>query len=219
MVKVKLLFFVILSFLFTFSATSAEQGYLHVNYGITTHSVGHTHKYSSPGGTSTTTVDEEDQGFMISGGLLIGPNWGVDLMYYDLGESSIKGDTNDIFELDGSQYQFSTGGTISNSTTGYGLGVIGFISPEEEGFINAFVKIGLHDWDRSGSTTLLTENTNINSRFFDDGIDLYAGFGVDINVLESLSVNLSYDILGFEDSASTLSRTTSLLSLGLSASF
>ena len=217
MFKVKLLFFVILSFLFTFSATSAEQGYLHVNYGITTHSVGHTHKYSSPGGTSTTTVDEEDQGFMISGGALIGSNWGVDLMYYDLGESKIKGDANDIFELGGSQYQFSTGGTISNSTSGFGLGVIGFMSSES--LISAFGKIGLHDWDRSGSTTLLTDNTNINSRFFDDGIDLYAGFGVDINVLESLSVNLSYDTLGFEDSASSLSRTSSLISLGLSAAF
>ena len=217
MIKLKLLFFIILSFLFSFSALNAEQGYLHVNYGITSHSVGHTHVYSAPGGTSTTTVDEEDQGFMISGGVLIGSNWGVDLMYYDLGESTIKGDTSDIFTLGGSQYQFSSGGTISNSTSGYGLGVIGFMS--SEGLINAFGKIGLHDWDRSGSTTLLTDNTNINSRFFDDGVDLYAGFGVDINVLESLSVNLSYDTLGFEDSASTLSRTTSLISLGLSASF
>ena len=219
MMKLKLLFFIILSFLFSFSALSADKGYIHVNYGITAHSVGHTHVYSYPGGTSTTTVDEEDQGFMVSGGFLIGSNWGVDVMYHDLGNTSIKGDANDIFQLDGSQYQFSSAGTISNSTTGYGLGVIGFISPEEDGLINAFAKIGLHDWDRSGSTTLLTDNTNINSRFFDDGVDLYAGFGVDINVLESLSVNLSYDTLGFEDSASTLSRTTSLISLGLSASF
>ena len=217
MIKFKLLFFVILSFLFTFSATSAEQGYLHVNYGITTHSVGHTSKYSAPGGTSTTTVDEEDQGFMISGGALIGSNWGVDLMYYDLGESKIKGDADDIFELGGSQYQFSTGGTISNSTSGFGLGVIGFMSSES--LISAFGKIGLHDWDRSGSTTLLTDNTNINSRFFDEGIDLYAGFGIDINVLESLSVNLSYDTLGFEDAASSFSKTSSLISLGLSAAF
>ena len=155
---------------------------------------------------------------MVSGGILIGSNWGVDLMYHDLGNTSIKGDANDIFELDGSQYQFSSAGTISNSTSGYGLGLIGFMSPEE-GFINAFAKIGLHDWDRSGSSTILTDNTNINSRFFDDGIDLYAGFGIDINVLESLAINFSYDTLGFEDDASTLSRTTSLLSLGLSASF
>ena len=62
MIKLKLLFFIILSFLFSFSALSADQGYIHVNYGITAHSVGHTHVYSFPGGTSTTTVDEEDQG-------------------------------------------------------------------------------------------------------------------------------------------------------------
>ena len=190
-----------------------ENSYLKINYGISSHDL------STTSTQGTVTTDNSDTGFILSAGTLIGDFWGVDLMYHDLGNTSIKGDANDIFELDGSQYQFSTGGTISNSTTGYGLGVIGFISPEEDGFINAFAKIGLHDWDRSGSTTLLTDNTNINSRFFDDGIDLYAGFGVDINVLESLSVNLSYDTLGFEDSASTLSRTTSLISLGLSASF
>ena len=218
MIKVKLLFFIILSLLFSFSASSAEKAYIHVNYGITAHSVGHTFIWSAPGGTATTTVDEEDQGFMISGGGLIGSNWGVDVMYYDLGESKIKGDANDIFELDGSQYQFSTGGTISNSTTGYGLGLIGFLSPENN-LINGFAKIGLHNWDRSGSTTLLTDNTNINSRFFDEGVDLYAGFGIDINVLESLAVNLSYDTLSFEDSASSFSKASSLISLGLSASF
>ena len=97
--KLKLLFFIILSFLFSFSALSADKGYIHVNYGITAHSVGHTHVYSYPGGTSTTTVDEEDQGFMVSGGFLIGSNWGVDVMYHDLGNTSIKGDANDIFQL------------------------------------------------------------------------------------------------------------------------
>ena len=72
---------------------------------------------------------------------------------------------------------------------------------------------------KTGSTTLLTDNTNINSRFYDEGVDLYAGFGVDFNVIESIAINASYDILGFGDDPSSFSNTSSLLSLGITATF
>ena len=215
MIKTKILLFVFIALLVSVSTLRAEEGgYIHINYGISSHSTSFVSHYGAP------TIDDDDLGFMLSGGVLIGPNWGVDAMYYDLGKSSIKGDASDIFEIDGSMYQFKStgGGTVSHSTDGYGVGVIGFMSPDE-GFMNAFAKFGLHNWDRSGSTTLLTDNTNINSRFYDDGIDLYAGFGVDFNVIESIGINASYDILGFGDDASIFTNTSTLLSLGITATF
>ena len=56
-------------------------------------------------------------------------------------------------------------------------------------------------------------------KIYDEGIDLYAGFGVDFNVIESIAINASYDILGFSDDPSSFSNTSSLLSLGITATF
>ena len=56
-------------------------------------------------------------------------------------------------------------------------------------------------------------------RFFNSGTDLYAGVGVNIGITEAMALNISYDVLGLGDSASSLVDTSSLLSLGFMLSF
>ena len=83
---------------------------------------------------------------MLSAGTLIGDSWGIDVMYYDLGSSSIKVDALDYVKIDNVEYEVQTGGTISNDISGYGIGLIGVSDAD---MISFYVKAGIHAWDKS----------------------------------------------------------------------
>ena len=118
--KYKDVFFISIVLVLTsfFSTISkAEESYLRINYGISSHDTGAT----TTGGTIT--YDDDDQGFILSGGYMVGDFWGVDFMYYDLGSTSISAlDANDTFKIDSINHLVETAGTIKNDTTGFGIG-------------------------------------------------------------------------------------------------
>tara|TARA_Y100001970_G_C14117405_1_gene794392 strand:- start:917 stop:1357 length:441 start_codon:yes stop_codon:yes gene_type:complete len=146
-------------------------------------------------------------------------------MYYDMGGTSIKVNAGDIINIDGADYLIGTsGGTISNTVDGYGLGIVLASSPSDSGFLNFGFqgKFGLHQWDKSGSTTLIHNSStdkSIEGRFYDSGTDLYASVGVNLGLTEAIALNASYDVMGFDDSASSLDSASSMYSLGLTLSF
>lgn len=213
MYKFKILFpFLFIFFTYSFSI-NAEESYVKINYGISQHGGSFTAKNGAP------TSDDEGEGFILSAGTFIGSNWGADIMFYNLGETSIKGDKDDIFQVDGvgDRYIFTSGGTITNELTGYGIGIMGAAGLGQD-LVSSSAKIGIHQWDKDGSTSLTQNNTAINSTFFDSGTDLYAGFGLNINVTETVAANVSFDVLGVADETS-FGNSTSFISLGLTASF
>ena len=56
---------------------------------------------------------------------MVGDVWGVDLMYYDLGASSLKDlDIGDNFVIDSNNYAVTTAGSITNDISGFGTGLI-----------------------------------------------------------------------------------------------
>jgi hypothetical protein len=78
-------FYFLFCFIFFVSVTVKAENYFKINYGISNHDMGTTTA------NGTITHDDEDEGFIISGGAMLGDNWGVDVMYYDLGSSSLTG--------------------------------------------------------------------------------------------------------------------------------
>jgi hypothetical protein len=165
------------------------------------------------------SIDNDSEGFMVTLGTQLGTNWGTEVMYYDLGETSITGNIGDSFKIDEASFVFDTKGTIKNNTTGYGTGIRFISSSDTEGF-EFYGKTGVHVWDKSGSTTLLYHADNgVNSRFYNDGVDLYFGFGFNYNLYSSLVLNVSYDALDFSDTGLGFSQIGSLISLGLKFDF
>ena len=59
-----------------------------------------------------------------------------------------------------------------------------------------YVKLGLHAWDKEGSTTLTDGNSAFNSKYYNEGIGAYAGAGFALNLFENTSLDFSYDIIG-----------------------
>ena len=208
-----ILFAFIITFFYLTPLSAAN--YLKANYGVSSFDVDFSAYKGSP------SSDEEDSGYSLSAGLGIGDNWGVDLMYYDLGTSSITGSAKDIATIDGQRYEFKSAGTISRDTSGYGSGIF-FSTSNDSGFLSVGItgKLGFHYWDRDGSTDLLVNgNTTIESHFFDSGFDAYYGVGVDLGLTESLSINLSYDAMSFADQGFSSEDMGTLASLGITAAF
>ena len=208
--KYKNLFYIFTVTVFTFfvsTISKAETSYVKINYGISSHDMGTT---TSIG---TITHDDEDEGFIFSAGYMVDDWWGIDFMYYDLGSSTVGAlDAGDVFKSGRINHYVETAGTIKNDISGYGIGFIG--SSNQDSFWNAYIKAGVHSWDKSGSTTLLGNNDLINAEFFSQGIGAYGGAGVAYNVYDNISVDIAYDIIGLSKDASFDSSST-LASLGL----
>ncbi len=200
------------SIIFLFFSTNlfAENNYINVSYGMTTHDLS-----ATASRTTSITTDDDDEGFMLSAGTLIGDSWGIDVMYYDLGSSSIKVDALDYVKIDNVEYEVQTGGTISNDISGYGIGLIGVSDAD---MISFYVKAGIHAWDKSGSTTLLDNNNAFAGSFYNEGIGGYGGIGIGFNVIENITVNVSYDLLGLSNNAQ-FDNSSSIFAGGLIAKF
>ena len=80
----------------------AKADYLKLNYELTSND-----SAVKLNGTGA-TIDEDDEGFMISAGTKLYGNFGLEVMYYDLGETSIKGSVGDKIKVDNAGYVFTT---------------------------------------------------------------------------------------------------------------
>ena len=212
--KIKFIFVYCLVFVFFNNSSMADSNYIKLNYGITSNEIG-----ASAVGASTIVNDEDDEGFILSAGRLVGDTWGIDFMYYDLGSSSIKVDANEVFSFGGNNYIASSGGTISNDISGYGGGLyISSSSGEEFLSFSGTFRIGIHAWDKSGSTSILDNSNAFSADFYNDGVGAYAGFGLSLGLTENLAADISYDIIGVNNIVS-FENGSSIASIGLKYNF
>ena len=164
--------------------------YLDLNVGIASHDSG----VSSVSGT---VLDEDDLGYMLNLGRRMSQAWSLEGMYYDMGAASLTGSVDDTFVMDGTSYVWNSAGTLSNSTSGFGGAIVGYLPTDE--WLEIYGKLGVHLWNQSGSATFLDNNTSFSSKFFDEGTDLYFGIGITANIIEDLKISIGYDALNFTD--------------------
>ena len=203
--------------LFATSNLKAADSYIKLNYGISSNTV----DVKAASGTASGAIgtDEEDEGFILSGGVMIGEAWGVDLMYYDMGDSTISVTTDDILQINNANYSVDSAGDINRNVKGMGIGLI-VAGNSGNDFLSQdfYLKLGMHAWNKDGSTTLMDDNSGFKSKYYNEGIGAYGGIGVAINVFENTSLDLAYDIIGVS-SYGDFEDNSSLLSLGLRVKF
>ena len=108
---------------------------------------------------------------------------------------------------------------ISNDISGYGGGLyISSSSGEEFLSFSGTFRIGLHAWDKSGSTSILDNSSAFSADFYNDGVGAYAGFGLSLGLTENLAADISYDIIGVNNIVS-FENGSSIASIGLKYNF
>ena len=194
-------------YFFSFIA-KAEENYIQINYGITSHD-------SSVTDVHGAVFDNADEGFIFSAGSMIGDIWGVDLMYFDLGSQSITLDASDKIKSNKVTYIAQSAGTISSDISGYGTGIV-LASTNDR--VSSYLKVGIHSWDKSGSTTILDNDAGFAGEFYNNGIGAYGGLGLAVKAYQSVSIVIAYDIIGLSNKVG-FNNSSTLFSVGLRVGF
>ena len=136
-----------------------------------------------------------------------------------MGDSTITVTSDDTLTINGSDYAIYAAGDITRNVTGLGAGFIATNNSDGE-FLSTdiYVKLGLHAWNKEGSTTLTDGNAAFNSKYYNEGIGAYAGAGFALNLFENTSLDFSYDIIGVSSNGD-FDNSSSLLSAGIRVKF
>ncbi len=140
---------------------------------------------------SGATLDEDDSGFAITGGMPLGDNLDLEFGYADFGEASLSGSSGNTFDYDSVSYTFNATATIQLEGDSIFIGLKPKMSLTDS--ISAYARLGFNMWD----TTLTVSTGTASADVSDDGNDLYYGFGVS-GKMGGLNINLSHSNYEFD---------------------
>ena len=144
------------------------------------------------------TLDEDDSGFAITGGMPLGGTLDLEIGYADFGEASITGVSGNTFTYGGTNYTFNATGSLMVEGDSYFLGLKAKMPLTDS--VSAFGRLGYNAWDSTLSVANATAAASVRA----DGTDLYYGFGVSANMGNlKISLSHSYYEFGFDDVDST----------------
>lgn len=146
------------------------------------------------GTTGTASLDEDDVGFKVFGGVNINEYLGVEAFYVDLGEASLTGNNGDTFVFRGTTYTF-TANNVDIELEGSSFGVVPMLGYDVTEQFRPFVKAGVHFWETEATVSSSAGGANLS----DDGSDLVLGVGFTFDVTEHVGVRAEYERLSFDD--------------------
>ena len=139
--------------------------------------------------TGTATLDEKDSSVKLFYGFNVAPQIAVELHYADFGESSLKGNNGDTFNLDGSAFSF-TANNASIVSESKSFGVAGVFKLFEDATFNPYLKAGIHRWDVKGTVTSASSTP---ASVSDDGFDVFFGLGAEFKLSDSFFITAEYE--------------------------
>ena len=177
---------IIASFLLLMSTTVFAQGKYYLSYEVSDNKwdIGVTV-------VSGATLDEDDTGYAILGGIHLNDNLDLEFGYKDFGEAYLAGASGNTFRLDGTLYAFNTSAIIVAEGEAYLIG----LKPKHDltENISIFAKIGVNMWDTTYHLATGTASGSVD----DDGTDFYYGVGVSAS-FAGLDIGLSHSIYEFD---------------------
>lgn len=135
--------------------------------------------------TGTASLDDDDSGFKILGGVKFNKFLGLELSYNDFGEAELRGNNGDTFVFNGITRTFLADGvTLEAEADTIAIEAVVFAPLDELTgndslkYFEPFLKVGAHFWDIEYSIAA----SNISSTFADDdGTDVVFGAGINFN--------------------------------------
>jgi hypothetical protein len=140
---------------------------------------------------SGATLDEDDTGFAITGGMPLNANLDLEYGYADFGEASLSGSSGNTFDYRSTSYTFNATGSIKLEGDAFFIGLKPKMSLTDS--ITAYARLGYNMWD----TTLTVSTSTASADVSADGNDLYYGFGVSGN-MGGLNISLSHSNYEFD---------------------
>ena len=195
------IFFIFYSSQFVYSADT--NGYVGGNFGQADFNTNIT--------AGTATLDEEDLGWKIYGGVNINEYFALEVQYADFGAASLNGVNGSTFTVDGVALQFITTAQLDAEADSLGFSaVLGYDINE---YLRPFAKLGGHTWDLEINATSANINGTVAA---DDGFDLFFSGGLKIKVTDNFSGVLEIEEYKF---GGQVNSSLNLISAGILITF
>ena len=143
------------------------------------------------------TLDETGSGISWFIGKDIDEKLSIEGFYTDLGEASLSGNNGDLFTLEGTDYQFTSTGSIAISATT--MGIAGKLKFDMADSLRGYVKGGLHSWEAEAKVATTTASATATT----DGTDIVWGVGAEYDIGEKTALLLGYDNFKLDDETVT----------------
>lgn len=176
---------IIASFLLLMSTTVFAQGKYYLSYEISDNEL------DGISVVSGASLDKDDTGYAILGGIHLNDNLDLELGYKDFGEASISGSSGNQFTYRGTTYQFNATATLSYEGDAYLIGLKPKYKINDN--ISLYGRLGVNMWD----VTLNAASGTASASADDDGHDLYYGVGIATS-FAGLNIGLSHSIYEFD---------------------
>jgi hypothetical protein len=142
-------------------------------------------------------LDETGSGISWFIGKDIDEKLSIEGFYTDLGEASLSGNNGDLFTLEGTDYQFTSTGSIAISATT--MGIAGKLKFDMADSLRGYVKGGLHSWEAEAKVATTTASATATT----DGTDLLWGVGAEYDIGEKTALLVGYDNFKLDDETVT----------------
>ena len=161
---------IIASFLLLMSTTVFAQGKYYLSYEISDNELDGINVVSGA------SLDKDDTGYAILGGIHVNDNLDIELGYKDFGEASLSGVSGNQFTYRGTTYQFNATATLSYEGDAYLIG----LKPKykiNDNHLNILLGIG-----GSGPTKRIPSETFINFSFSAVALVISARFSLSASI-------------------------------------
>ncbi|MFT6201185.1 MAG: OOP family OmpA-OmpF porin [Granulosicoccus sp.] len=178
---------------FVGQAYAANDSYVGLGFGSAKYDTA----VSNVGGTAT--LDEKDSAIKLFYGFNVAPRVAVELHYADFGETSLKGNNGDTFDIGSSSFSFTANNaSIVSETTSFG--VAGVFKLFEGATFNPYLKAGVHRWSFDATVSSASSAT---ASVSDDGFDVFFGLGAEVKLSDNFFVTAGFESynVGDDDAA------------------
>jgi len=160
--------------------------------------------------TGTASLDEEDLGWKIYGGVNLNEYLAIEIQYADFGEATLSGNPGDTFFAPGfGTLTFVLPGELATGGDSFGFSAVAGVDINE--YIRPYARLGGHQWDASLSESVAGGFSQTLAD--DDGFDIFYGIGIKVTISEQFSVVAEYENYGFDE------EDVELITAGLQLTF
>jgi len=146
--------------------------------------------------TGTASLDEDDGGFKIFGGVKFNKFFGIEAGYANLGTAELTGNNGDTFILEGTTFTFlANSAKIEAEADTLMIEAVVFLPLDELTgneslkYFEPFIKLGVHFWDVEYTFAAASVSS---STADDDGTDVVYGAGINFNIIEHLTIRAEW---------------------------
>lgn len=139
------------------------------------------------------SLDEEDIGFKIYGGVNLNKFLSLEAFYVDLGEATLTANPGSTISASGGSVTIPAGANLSINANGTAIGFAPIVGYDVTEMIRPYAKVGVARWDMDVDIAISAGGTSGTLNFSDSGTDIFFGAGMLVKPLDHVQFRVEFE--------------------------